>query len=763
MMIKFTVNGQEIQHTLEKDKLLLDFLRGDLGLTGTKRGCDEKACGACTVLVNGVAKRACHTNLSDVDGADIITVEGLADGEIMDPVQQAFADHNGVQCGFCTPGLLMAVHGLLHKNLNPTDEDIVKALRVNICRCGSYPRVIAAVKQAAAAFRGEDITPYKHQPLDISEPGSLIGKSVPRLDTPDKLMGKTKFYDDYRFPNMMYGKAVYSDHPHANIISIDTSEAEKVEGVEIVITAKDIPGKNIYGVLAPDQPVLCDKRVKYIGDMLAVVFADTVEIAEKAAKLVKVEYEVLPGVFSIEDALKEDAPLIPSPENGKYWNAYMEGEKGNICKEVILKRGNVDNAFEECDVVIEEKFTTPREEHAWIEVDGAFAVYDEDNVLSVYAPNQSPFADLEQLKTVLGLNEEQLKVVHLPAGGAFGGKTELTVHALVAIATMKTGRPAKITLKRADSLRTHPKRHPYDMVYKIGANKDGKIQALKIRILADGGPYISWTPRVLEQSTYYSTGPYYIPNLDIENTAVYTNNLISGAFRGFGAKQTHFAAESMMDMLAEKLNIDPITLREINGLRRGLPMTTGQMLTENIGVDYKNTLRDIKKVIEEKLKPRYKDLDNVGFGIASGWRSVAGGLGPVENAGATFELMPNGRVSFRIACTEMGQGSHTSLTQMACEVTGTDFYDFDIIAGDTQKVPYGGGVMASRGVFLWGHPTIQAGEKFKALVIEKAAKILNLKEEELDVQESCIIDKNTKEKKINICRIGEKCRRTSTC
>lgn len=755
-MIRFNVNGKEVQYDLleQEEKCLLDFLRDDLRLTGTKRGCEEKACGSCTVLIDGQAKRSCATQLKEMDGKEVVTIEGLAKGEVLDPVQEAFSEHSAVQCGFCTPGLIMGAHGLLQKNADPTEEEIKKGLRIHLCRCGTYPRVISATKKAAKVLRGEKAPSYVGK--NISNSGSLIGQSMPRKDSPEKVMGKTKFYGDYYFPNMMFGKAVYSQYPHANILSIDTAPAYKVPGVELVITAKDIPGKNIYGVLAADQPVLCDKRVKYIGDMVAVVFAEDEKTAEKAAQLVQVEYEELPGVFTIEDALKEDAPLIPTVENGPNWNAYMAGEKGNIAKETALKRGDVEKGFAQSDVIIEESFSTKPEEHAWIEVDGALASYDEEGFLTIYAPNQSPFEDLAQLSVVLGMDKEDLRIVHLPAGGAFGGKTELTVHALVAIATMKTGRPTKMVLKRKDSLRTHPKRHPYEMTYKIGATKDGKIKAMQARIMSDAGAYLSWTPRVLEQGISYSTGPYYIPNFDLKATGVYTNNMVSGAMRGFGASQTHFGVESALDMLARELNIDPVTLREINGLERGMPMTTGQMLTDNIGVDYKNTLKEIKKVIEEKLKPMCKEGEYIGVGVASGWRSVAGGLGKKENAGAAFELLDNGRVSYRIACTEMGQGSHTSLSQMASEVTGTSFEDFDIIAGDTRKVPYGGGVMASRGVFLWGHATVAAGGKFKSLILEKSAEILHMKVEELEVKESKILDKNSGEEKLTFKELAKK-------
>lgn len=758
-MVTFTVNGKQIQcEPKEGGQRLLEFLREDMKLTGTKCGCDEKACGACTVLVDGEAKRSCTLQVSQMEGKQVITVEGLADGDKLDPVQEAFMEYNAVQCGFCTPGLLMATHGLLKKNPDPTEEEIVKALRINLCRCGTYPRVIQAVKKAAAVLRGENPEPY--EPLDLSENGSFIGKSMPRKDLPDKLTGKTKFFGDYYFDNMLYGKAVYPPYPHAEILSIDTSEAYKVPGVELVLTAKDVPGSNRFGVLCKDQQVFCEKRVKYIGDTVAVVFADSPESAEKGAAAVKVEYQELPGVFSIEEALRPDAPVIPDADTQPSPMAYVAAEKGNICKEAYLHRGNVEQAFAECDVVLERTFHTKAEEHAWIEVDGAIACYDENHTLCVYAPNQSPFADRDQLAEILGLPKEEVRILHMPAGGAFGGKTELTVHAPVAIATMKTGRPARMVLSRKDSLRTHPKRHPYDMTYKVGANKDGKILAMKANLISDSGAYASWTPRVLEQGMSYSTGPYYIPNLDLEMKGIYTNNMVKGAMRGFGAIQSHFGSECMIDIVADELGIDPIEIREINGLERGLPMTTGQILTDNIGIDYKNTLKDAKRIIHTKLQPmmeREREKGNiVGIGVASGWRSVAGGLGPDENAGAIFELMPDGRISYRIACTEMGQGTHTSLAQIASEVTGIDWQDYDIIAGDTKNVPFGGGVMASRGLFLWGHPTIEAGKKFKKALLEKAGEVLHLAPETLTIEKSIVKDRKTGKEYLSLKELVKK-------
>ena len=745
-MICFKVNGTSVNYEpKENDKTcLLDFIREELHLTGTKRGCEERVCNACTVLVDGAAKRSCALLVKDMDGKEITTIEGLAsaDGKL-DPMQEAFIEYNAVQCGFCTPGMILAAKGLINQNPNPSEADIKKALKLNLCRCGTYPRVIMAVQKAAALARGEMPEPY--HPLDLSQNGSLIGKSVPRLDLPDKVTGKTKFYGDYQFENNLYGKAVYPPYPFADILSIDTAPAYEVPGVQLVITADDVPGDPYFGVLCKDQPVMAGKRVRHIGETVAVVFADSAAAAAEGAARVKVEYRELPGVFSIEAALSEGAPLIPDPERPKSPLAYVAGEKGNLCKEAYLHRGNVDDAFAKCETVVEGDFHTKVEEHAWIEPDGAVSAYDENGVLCVYAPNQSPFADRDQLAAVLGLTKDEVRIIHVSAGGAFGGKTELTNHAFVAIATMKTGRPARMVNSRKDSLRTHPKRHPYDMHYKVGADREGRILAMEAELLSDSGAYASWTPRVLEQGLSYSTGPYYIPNLNLVMKGIYTNNMVKGAMRGFGAIQSHFGSECILDMLAEKTGIDPIRLREINGLERGLPMTTGQIVNGALGIDYKNTLKKSRELIEEKLQP-YIDEERkkgvlVGLGVASGWRSVAGGLGPAENAGAIFELQPDGRVSYRIACTEMGQGSHTSLEQIAQEISGVAMKDLDIVAGDTKTVPFGGGVMASRGLFLWGHPTIAAGKAFKEKLIREAAQVLGVPEAELTLRESVFYQK----------------------
>ncbi len=761
-MVTFKVNNKEVQFEPGKTAcvqipvkegqpysgFLLDYLREDLGMTGTKCGCQERGCGACTVLVDGKATRSCMVKMDEsIAGKEITTIEGLGTVDNMDFVQQAFMEYNAVQCGFCTPGLVMAAHGLLNSNPNPTEADIKKALKINLCRCATYPRVIGAVLKAAAVKRG-DPNPPVYVAEDQSKGGSFIGKSMPRKDLPEKLCGVTKFYADYRFDKEpLYGKAAFVPVPAGKLLSLDVSEARAVPGVQLVLTAEDIP-YNRFGVLTGEQPVLVEVggEIRHIGEYLAVVFADTRAAAVKAAAAVKCEVEEYPGIYSIEEALKEGAHVIQDPNNKDSFFGYMRGEHGNLTKDAKMHRGNLAKAEAEADHVISGHFVTKPQEHAWIEPDGAVACMEPDGAVAVYSPNQSPFADRDQIAAALKVSNDKVHVVHVPCGGAFGGKTELTNHIYVALASMKTGRPARMVNSREDSLRTHPKRHGYNMDYRVAVNNDGKIQGMYIDIVADGGAYQSWSPRVLEQGMSYASGPYYVPNFNMRVRGITTNNMVKGAFRGFGAIQSHFASESMMDMVAHELNMDPITIREINGLERGMPMSTGQMLNDKSGIEYKKTLVEARKLVEEKLKPMKAKIEAegglAGIGIACGWRSVAGGLGPVENAGADFELEPDGRVSFRIACTEMGQGSHTSLAQMASEVTGVHWEDYDITAGDTFTVPFGGGVMASRGTYLWGFPTITAGEEFKEKILAEAAKLTGKDAKELDMKNSVIFDKS---------------------
>lgn len=741
--VHLTVNGTPHTHTFtKKNLLLLDYLRDELRLTGTKRGCNERACGACTVLIDGKPQRACATGLLTVDGAQVTTVEGLArlDGTL-DPVQQAFVDNWAVQCGFCTPGLIMATHGLIAQNSNPSEAEIKKALNLNLCRCATYPRVIAAVQQAAAVMRGD--TYSEHVKHTLPDEQRWVGKPLDRRDFYDKVTGKTQFFADLYFDEMIFGKAVYSEYAHARVLKVDTTAASQAPGVVCVLTHKDVPGSKYFGGSVRDQQVFVIERAKHRGEVIACVFAETYDQACYAASLIEVEYEELPGVFTIEQALAPDAPLIPDTHHPdqELEGFYLNGSHGNICREFTMKRGDLDAALAACDVVVEDSYTTTWEEHGYIEVDGTVSRYDEDGRVTVYAPNQDPFGDYDQLVEVLGLSKEQVRVVHTTTGGGFGGKLELTTHALCAIATMKTGHPAKMVLTREESMRSTTKRHPYELHYKLGATNDGKIQALYARAYCDGGPYVSWSHRTIEQGIAWGGGPYEIPVIDMKGVAVYTNNPVCGAMRGFGANQTHFAMESILDTAAHALKMDPITIRQINAIDYGKRMTTGQIMDKKfLGTAYPETLRLLRKSADERLIPLVEKLRSegkfAGFGVASGWRSIGGGMGRFDSAGAHYSFTNDGKVLLKVSCVEMGQGALTSLVQIAAETSGVHPQDIELYVGDTANVPYGGHVSASRGVFLWGFPVRNAGLEFNELLRQKVADITGLPLDEIKLVDS---------------------------
>jgi CO/xanthine dehydrogenase Mo-binding subunit len=672
--------------------------------------------------MDGEAVRSCGVRLKQLEGKNITTIEGLAEKGELHPLQAAFAECSAVQCGFCTPGQIMAARALLVNNPRPAEEDIMRALSGNLCRCGTYPRILKAVTRAAAQLRGETLWPFI--PEEISS-ADIIGGSVRRVDIIEKVRGETEFVADLHFENMLHGKVLWSEYPHAEITFIDTEKTERMPGVRFVLTSRDIPGVNLFGVLTQDQPVLAEKKVRFIGEPVAVVFAEDAAAAAAAVKTIKVGYKELPGLFSVEAALAVGAPKLH--------------EQGNIIKETKIERGKVDSAFEQADVVFEENFSTSPIEHAYMETECAVAVPGEDGGVTVYTGNQSPFDDRVQLASVLGVNEEKVRVHHLPAGGSFGGKTELSVHAFVAIAALRTGRPARVALTRSESLRYHPKKHGYDMKYRIAAKGDGKIAGMDIEMISDGGAYDSWSSRVIDQSVAFGTGPYYVPNLRIKGTTVYTNNLVAGAMRGFGANQVHFAVESVMDILSHKLDIDPIALRKINALDVGLATTTGQVLTS--GIAYKLTLEAIEAAVQKELLPLKQGDRKIGIGIASSWRSVAGGLGPDETAGATLELLNNGKLLLKVACTEFGQGSQTALCQIVAHTVGVKVDDVEIMASSTQLIPPAGGVMASRGVYLWGHATLGASRKMRKLLLSEGASFLGKKEEDLELMGGSIAER----------------------
>lgn len=412
---------------------------------------------------------------------------------------------------------------------------------------------------------------------------SVVGKSVQRIDALDKVTGKAIFASDMRLPRMLHGKVLRSPHPHARIIKIDTSHALSLKGVRTVLTAKDIPGTNRYGLAILDQSALADEKVRYIGDPVALVAADEQDIAEEALSSINVEYQELPAIFSPRDALKDEASRIH--------------ESGNLVLHFKIRKGDVDKGFSQADIIVENTYKTQRVYHAYLETEAGIGDIDSSGNITIWSGTQYPIRTRRQVAHVLGVSANKIRVIQAPMGGGFGGKDELTVEIAIGLLTVKTKRPVKMTWNRSESLQAHIKRVPMIINYKSGAKKDGKLTAIEVIIYGDLGPYASIGHFVVKKAVTPCTGPYYVPNIKADGYAVYTNNPRSGPMRGFGAIQAAVAYESQMDILAQKLWISPLEIRKINALDVGLSTSTGQVLTNSVGI--KATLDKISEYMKE--------------------------------------------------------------------------------------------------------------------------------------------------------------------
>ena len=702
--IKLTVNGIEHHLQVASTTTLADLLRRDLGLTGTKIGCGDGQCGSCTVLVDGKAVRACTYPARRADGKKVLTIEGLAaswgrPGELH-PLQKAFIEHGAVQCGFCTPGLLMAAAALWNKmaaaDSLPTEEEIKKALARNACRCTGYASILRAVQSAVHEYHtGHPLPPVS---IETVEPLKVIGRSCPRPDAVAKVTGAARFADDYTFPGMLYGATLRAAYPHARILSIDTSQAQALPGVHAVLTHADVPGRNRHGLVIPDWPVLCEDKVRYLGDAVAIVAAETPEIARQALKLIQVEYEPLPVVANAEQAREPDAPLV-----------HEEWPTGNLLEHIKVRHGDVEQGFAQADVIVEAEYRTPAYDHLFLEPEcsiGVPAGYDADHPrLTVYVGSQIPYADRAQIAAALALPEEAVRVRGTLIGGGFGGKEDIMGQIHAALLAQATGRPVKILYDRDESLLAHPKRHATVIRIKTGARRDGTLTAVQAELVGDAGAYASLSTKVLTRATTHATGPYRVPHAKIDCYAMYTNNPPAGAFRGFGVTQSAFAVESNMDLLAHELGMDPFELRRINALRVGSVTATGQVLRESVG------LLDCLAWVEKRVKelesasipdPRFRG-SRIAWGLACAYKNSGLGGGADDAAGAEIELYPDGTVQVRASSADLGQGLVTVVAQCAAEELGLSLDQVHVLLSDTDLCPDGGPTTASRQTYITGN------------------------------------------------------------
>ncbi|MHA6345387.1 molybdopterin-dependent oxidoreductase [Roseivivax sp. CAU 1761] len=563
LSISAEVNGRKVARETEAHKRLLDFLREDLNLTGAKEGCGAGECGTCSVFVDGKLVKSCLMPVAKADGAKIETVEGLAAPGTLTPVQRAFHKTGASQCGFCIPGMVMAATAALRANPDASIDEIKERLGGNICRCTGYTKIFEAVEIAKRVLAGQ--APESELEEEVAK-SSYIGHNVRRIDAPAKVSGRLKYAADMKMTDMLTLQVLRSPHAHARIVSIDTSEAEAMAGVACVITSADVPGEDGFGVFVHDQPVMARGKVRHVGEAVAAVAAEDLLTARRAVAAIKVEYEELPGLFDPEDALKPGAPVI------------HDYAPDNLVKHIPVRKGDPEKGFAEADLILEETFTTQQVEHAYLEPEAGIAYVDADDVVTVISPSQNITHHRHMLAHIIAKPINKVRFIMSPVGGGFGGKEDMIYQGMLALAAMKTHRPVTLTFTREESFIASAKRHPSRTRYRMGLTKDGRITAISFSMLSDGGAYGMSSEGVMRKAAILSCGPYEVHNLSVDTRAVYTNNTPSGAFRTFGGMQAQFATESMMDMAAEKLGLDPFEIRRRNMMKIGSRTHTQQEL-----------------------------------------------------------------------------------------------------------------------------------------------------------------------------------------
>ena len=706
-LLKLTVNGRVIAAAARPNATLLSVLRDTLNMTGTKCGCGEGDCGACTVLLDGQPVNSCLVLAAEAQGRAITTIEGLSESGALHGVQRAFVETGAIQCGFCSPGMILSAKALLDRNPDPTEQEIRTALAGNLCRCTGYVRILEAVRRAA-----HPELPRRVEEGESGDSLSVVGKSLPKKDAPDKATGKAVYTGDIRLPGMLRGKILGSPHPHARILSIDTRDAESLPGVHAVITAKDVPDVP-YGVSPAryDEHVLAIDRVRHIGDEVAAVAAVDDETAERALALIRVEYEVLPPVFTVEEALAPGAPLL------------HDEHPRNIGTEIQHDFGDVEKAFAEADLVREDVFHGQRAMQNPLEPHVSLASVETDGRITLWTANQAPHYVQHQLSRVLGQPMGRIRVIKPAMGGGFGGKAEATsLDFCSVILSQRTGRPVLMEYSRSETYSHGRGRHAQVIKLKTGVRKDGKLLAVHADITLDGGAYTSYGIITAYYSGVMLTTPYRLPNFRFDGKRVYTNLPACGAMRGNGTPQPRFAFESQLDLIAADLGIDPIELRRKNALEADDRTVNEFQITS---CEFKQCL----DLVEERSgwkKKRGSLPFGKGIGVACGC-FISGAGYPIyrssfPHSSALVRWSEDGTSATVFAgAPDIGQGSDTVLCQMAAEELGLEYEDVGIVSSDSALTPTDLGAYASRITYFAGNAVQRAAADAKRQVADVLA------------------------------------------
>jgi xanthine dehydrogenase molybdenum-binding subunit len=672
-MAEFTVNGQAVSVGDHHDHLLA-ALRDELRITSPKDGCSPSGqCGCCTVLIDGKARISCQTSLEKAAGAEITTLEGVDEAE-RQRMADTFAAHGALQCGFCTPGIVMRTVALLGRDKETTRDDAARHLGAHLCRCTGYVKILDAVESLAA---GET-------PVAITE-GGVGGRGV-KYEGQELSLGDRGFIDDMEPEGCLHGAVVLSEHARADIMAIDPADALAMPGVVAVLTADDVPGELRSGLIHKDWPAFIPVggRTSYLGDVVALVVADTRAQARAATSAVSVTYDV-------HEPLTDPAAALASDEDA-VWTL-----SGNELSRSTYVRGDVDEALARSAHVARQTFQTQRIDHAFLEPESTLAVPSigadgSTESLYVYSGGQGVWDDRNDIARMLDVSTDQVTVELVSNGGAFGGKEDMSNQGQTALAAWLLGRPVKTTFSREESFLVHTKRHPIRMEYEVGCDADGKLLAVKARMIGDSGPYASVGMKVLERAAGHASGPYVTETIDIDAVAVRTNNSVCGAFRGFGANQAQFAMEGMMDRLAEMAGISGWEIRSRNVVEPGVVWGPGQIMDDGcLGA----------RACLDAVKPAWDAAVAAGkpVGMGLGLKNSGLGNGANEVSRSTVRFDPDGTIEVRHCWTEMGQGIHTVARQVAVEELGVEPDRIKVVVDTTRELG-AGQTTGSRGTVM---------------------------------------------------------------
>ncbi len=742
--IEFVLNGKPVECLVSSETTLLSLLRDQLGLTGTKSGCGEGHCGACSVLVNDHLVKSCQIPALRVAGKNILTIEGIHDpdggpGEL----QRAFLQHGATQCGFCTPAMVLAGEAVLRQIQSPSRVEIRTAISPVLCRCTGYQQIVDAIEAVALNRLGHQPKHLDDHFLSQKQTGlQYVGDlTMHAVDGLDKVMGEARYVDDIQFKGILHGKVLRSHLPHARITKLDIRPALEVPGVLAAITSEDFVEHGKFGWPVKDAFILAHDKVRYVGDPIAAVAGETEEAALAGLAAIICDLTPLPVVGDMHRSLDEDTPIVPD----------NSGFESNLCISHIVRNGDPNPIIAESPVQIDQTYTFQHQDHAYIETEGALALPELDGSVTIYANDQSPYINRDNAAMVLGLPKDKVRIIQPPVGGSFGGKDDIGYQCTAQAARLAliTGRPVKIVLGRSESLTASYKREAMDVHLQLGASSDGRLRAVHVDMLADSGAYGSMTPLSAWRGTMHAGGAYRYEAASVDTNVVYTNNGYCGAFRGFGNPQACGSIEIAMDELAAILEKDPIDLRLKNILHHGDRAFTGNPMLFDVTVDKcLNWVRE-KSDWDQKRKaysqqPADQEIRK-GIGVACYFHGSGLGGEGTDYARANIRIEPDNSITLQHAMTDYGQGSRTVFTLLAAEVLGVSPARIHMLRPDTQTARETGPTVASRATLVGGNAVRVTAEKLKETLCMAGANLLGCSKEELNFYDGFFISPNENE------------------